>query len=364
MASHSKRKKKQSYRRDVGILISALAVLGVFVFIGLPHGVLFQKESEKQSGAEKTAEENASKPITLVFVGDIMMDRGVRRSIEKNFSGDYHALFKNTSYIKDADIAFANLEGPVGVTGRRVGSEYSFHMDPSALTAVRDAGFDIVSFANNHVGDYAQTGFEESLSELQKNSILYAGAGITYADATTPRIITVRGLKVGFLAATDVGPNWMKATDAHANMPAQPGILLATDPNLSNIITDAKAQVDVLVMSFHWGIEYSSANARQASLAHRVIDAGADIVVGAHPHVMQKTETYKGKPIFYSLGNFIFDQYFSPYTLEGMVGEVSIDPKTKQLTPSEQIVPLSKQFIPQALIPFDESMLLTKSFVP
>jgi poly-gamma-glutamate synthesis protein (capsule biosynthesis protein) len=150
----------------------------------------------------------------------------------------------------------------------------------------------------------------------------------------------------------------MKATDDRA------GVLLANDPNLSKIIADAKAQVDILVVSFHFGVEYSPANTRQKQLAHAAIDAGADIVVGGHPHVMQRVETYNGKPIFYSLGNFIFDQYFSPYTLEGMVAEVSIDPKTKQLTPSEQVVPISKQFVPQPLIPFQEPMLLAKAFTP
>lgn len=343
-------------------LVVALAVLGVFVYVGLPKEALLRKEK---------VEENFSRPITLVMVGDIMMDRGVRRSVEKNFGGDYAALFKNTEYIKDADIAFANLEGPVGTAGRRVGSEYSFHMSPASLAAARDAGFDVVSFANNHVGDYAQAGFEESLNLLRQNTILYAGAGTDYIDATTPRIITVRGLKIGFLATTDVGPTWMKATAAPAGTPAtreaessHAGVVLASDPHLSEIIADAKAQVDVLVMSFHWGIEYSPANARQVSLAHHAIDAGADIVVGAHPHVMQRVETYNGKPIFYSLGNFIFDQYFSPYTLEGMVAEVSIDPFTKEISATEKVVPISKQFIPQQLIPFDGSMLLTKPFTP
>jgi poly-gamma-glutamate synthesis protein (capsule biosynthesis protein) len=165
-------------------------------------------------------------------------------------------------------------------------------------------------------------------------------------------------MKIGFLAATDVGPNWLAAKAD------SPGILLASDPNLSTIIANAKKQVDVLVMSFHWGTEYSPANAHQESLAHQAVDAGADIIVGSHPHVMERIETYKGKPIFYSLGDFIFDQYFSPYTMEGMVATVFIDPETKELTSIEKVSPLDKNFVPQVLIPFDESMLVTKTFIP
>src|SRR5262249_35794721 len=155
-------------------------------------------------------------------------------------------------------------------------------------------------------------GFLATLETLKNNNLLYAGAGENYTDATTPRIIEVRGMKIGFLGATDVGPTWLAATDT------KPGVLLANDPHLTEIVADAKAQVDVLAMSFHWGNEYSPVNAHQEQIAHTVIDAGADIVVGHHPHVMERVEEYKGKPIFYSLGNFIFDQYFSEHTMRGM----------------------------------------------
>lgn len=299
-----------------------------------------------------------SQPITLTFVGDVMMDRGVRRSIERNFASDYGALFANTAYLADADIAFANLEGPVAVSGRNVGSKYSFHMDPATLAPLRSSGIDIVSFANNHVGDWTIEAFSETLENLTAHNILYAGAGANKAAVTTPTIIAVRGMRIGFLAATDVGPNWLKATESN------PGILLASDPDLSTIIANAKEQVDVLVVSYHWGDEYAPANARQVSLAHAAIDAGADIVVGHHPHVMERVETYNDKLIFYSLGNFIFDQSFSVHTMRGMVAHVSIDPITKGLTSRIEVSPLSRQFIPQPLVPFDESMLVTKTFVP
>jgi poly-gamma-glutamate synthesis protein (capsule biosynthesis protein) len=310
------------------------------------------------SSAGKILTPEDVKPVTLVLVGDIMMDRGVRRSVGNTFGGDYSAMFTHTSYLKDADIAFANLEGTVAESGRNVGSRFSFHMNPIVASTLGDAGFDIVSFANNHVGDWDRAAFDETLLQLQEAQVKYAGAGTNYADASTPRIVTVRGMKIGFIASTDVGPKWLAATDTKS------GILLSSDPKLPDIVRAAKAQVDVLVVSFHWGNEYSPANAHQQALAHAVIDAGADIVVGHHPHVMERVEEYNGKPIFYSLGNFIFDQSFSPHTMHGMVATVSIDPSTKTITHTEQVSPLSRQFVPQPLVPFDTSMLVSKTFVP
>jgi poly-gamma-glutamate synthesis protein (capsule biosynthesis protein) len=325
----------------VVIVVGAIAVLALRT--DAPTQILPPKKSE---------------PVTITFVGDIMMDRGVRRSIENNFGGEYGALFANTSYLAQSDITFGNLEGSVAYGGTNVGSRFSFRMDPISLVALREAGFDIVSFANNHVGDYAVSGFLESLAQLTTNDILYTGAGEHYSDVGTPTVIDVRGTTIGFLASTDVGPNWLAATET------KPGILLASDPDMATIVARAQEHVDILAMSVHWGNEYSPASTRQQKMARALVDAGVDIVVGHHPHVMQAVEEYNGKLIYYSLGNFIFDQYFSPHTMRGMVATVSIDPETKALTHTQQVSTLSRQFIPQPLIPFDESMLVTKTFTP
>lgn len=329
------------------ILIIILVLISVGVWV-------FPKAKEQEQVTGKVAEPS---PVTLVLVGDIMFDRGVRRKIEGTYKNDYSKLFEHTSYLKDADIAFGNLEGPVATSGYKVGSRFSFRMNPDGLLAMKGAGFDVVSFANNHVGDYTLAAFNETIANLHNVSIIPVGAG-TYDVARTVQVKTVRGLDIGFLAFSDVGPEWMKATQTRS------GILLANDPNLVEIIRSAKELVDVLVVSFHWGDEYSPANAREEKLATSAIDAGADIIVGHHPHVMQRVDFYKDKPIFYSLGNFIFDQYFSPHTLRGMVGFVSIDPETKAISVETRVSVQNTDFIPQPLVPFEETMLVTKRFVP
>ncbi len=187
-------------------------------------------------------------------------------------------------------------------------------MSPFVLPALKEAGFDIFSLANNHVGDWNVVAHEDTLQRLSENNILKTGASLNKEEAETPTIIEKNGIKFGFLGFSDVGPAWMEAKKDN------PGILLASDPNFESIINKANNECEVLIISFHWGEEYKTThNARQETLAHKAIDAGADLIIGHHPHVIQDIETYNGKPIVYSLGNFIFDQSFSRNTMKGML---------------------------------------------
>lgn len=255
---------------------------------------------------------------TLTFAGDTMLDRGVKINVIKNFNNDYLKIFENVDIFKNDDISFVNLEGPVSDLGHNVGSIYSFRMPVETIPALKKTGIDIVSFANNHVGDYTNLAFTDTLDRLRANDIAWTGAGYNYDDAKTVRIITVNDIKIGYIGFSDVGPNWMKANTTN------PGILLANDPNIKEIISNAKLAVDVLVVSFHWCEEYEKHNVRQEYLAKTVIDSGADLVVGHHPHVAQDIKYYKEKPIIYSLGNFVFDQYFSTETMTGLVVQIEI----------------------------------------
>lgn len=309
-------------------------IILILVFIIIGFGIKFlrakvdvKNETSQVNQIQVVEERIPPKETTIVFVGDIMLDRAVRTSVVKNFGGDYNKLFTNISELKGSDILFGNLEGPVSLVGNNVGSKYSFRMDPIALDALKNAGFDIVSFANNHVGDWSINAFTDTLKRLSEFGIEKTGAGITKSDAQTPTIIEKNGVKFGFLGFSDVGPDWMKASETN------PGIILASDPEFNRIISDAKQRVDVLIVSVHWGVEYKNIhNKRQEDLAHRAIDSGADLVIGHHPHVIEDVEIYKDKPIAYSLGNFIFDQYFSKDTMEGMVFEATFEGKTLKET--------------------------------
>lgn len=251
---------------------------------------------------ERTAD---TATVTLGFVGDIMLDRGVRTNVETKLGGSYDTLF---THVKDTftsfDILFGNLEGPIADPdrGTRKGSKYSFRMDPRSASALARAGFDIVSFANNHVGDYGDEAFIDTLTHLDSARISYTGAGTTQSEASTVRIITKNNIRIGYLGFTDVGPTWMQATETR---PGTQNVNKEYDATIKR----AKEQVDVLIVSMHAGEEYQTKpNKRQKDLAYRAIDAGATAFIGHHPHVIGPVEEYKGGVIAYSLGNAVFDQ--------------------------------------------------------
>src|SRR3989344_4506107 len=303
---------------------------------------------------EKIGTPNIKDPnfITLTFGGDIMMDRGVKNSVRKNFNGDYSKLFEKSKVLRDilkkSDIVFANLEGPASNKGADLRNLYSFRMDPETIPALKGAGISVLSVANNHIGDWGRLAYIDSLSRLTENEILYTGGGNTKEEAETPAIIEKYGMKIGFLGFSDVGPTCMEAGTDKA------GQLLASDPRFDEIVANAAKQVDYLLVSFHFGDEYKPKhNARQEYLAHKAVDAGAKVVIGHHPHVIEDTEVYSRKGctqsscmsyIIYSLGNFIFDQSWSEPTMQGMLlemklsrnGEIAVKKNTMELNSAFQ----------------------------
>ncbi len=281
--------------------------------------------------------------VNLAFLGDIMLDRGVKNSVNKNFGGDYSSLFEKLSLLQKNDIVFGNLEGPASDKGKDLGNLYAFRMDPSVIPALRGAGIDILSVTNNHMADWGREAYIDTLNRLKENEILYTGGGTIY-EAQQPRIIEKYGMKIGYLAFSDKGPASMKVTDENI------GVLLANDPNFDDIIQKAAKQVDYLVVYFHYGEEYKTKhNQRQKDLAHRAIDNGAKIVIGSHPHVIQDTEVYKNGYIAYSLGNFIFDQAFSPETMQGMLLEIKLN-RDGSMSVKKNIVKLNRAFKPDTVI--------------
>jgi poly-gamma-glutamate synthesis protein (capsule biosynthesis protein) len=281
--------------------------------------------------------------VSLGFAGDIMLDRGVRNSVVKNFGGDYSKLFDNLDILKKFDIFFANLEGTASDQGADRHNLYSFRMDPAVVPALAGAGVDILSVASNHVGDWGRPAYIDTLARLTENETAYAGGGATESSAEQPTVIEKNGMRIGYLAFTDKGPDWMAATAT------EPGVLLASNPNFDQIVQNAMKQVDYLVVSFHFGEEYQTThNARQTQLAHEAIDDGAKIVIGAHPHVVEETEVYKDGFIAYSLGNFIFDQPFSANTMQGMILELNLN-KDGSMTDTKDMVQLNSAFQPASV---------------
>lgn len=290
--------------------------------------------------------------VTLAFLGDIMLDRGVRNSVNKNFKGDYSALFEKLSILKKSDIVFANLEGTASDKGKDLGNLYSFRMDPSVIPSLKGAGINMLSVANNHVGDWGRIAYIDTLSRLKENEIQYTGGGSLF-EAENPTIVEKNGIKIGYLGFSDVGPSWMEATEDSA------GLLLANNPKFDIIIQNASKQVDYLIVSFHFGDEYKTKhNKRQEYLAHKAIDNGAKIVVGHHPHVIEDVEIYSPKSctqnscvgyIAYSLGNFIFDQKFSTNTMQGMFLEIKLN-KNGSMSARKNTIKLNSFFQPDKII--------------
>lgn len=309
--------------------------------------------------ANTVVKEPESKKAHVLFVGDIMVDRGVENSVKNNMGGDFARLFDNLGYFKTADFVFGNLEGPVTPKGPDVGSRFSFAMDSKILPVLINNNFKMVSFANNHVGDRSNSGFADTLSNLDAVGLAYAGAARNKLEASTVKVVTTNGIKIGFIACTDVGPDWLAATASN------PGILLCKDANLPTIISTAKSQVDFLIFTAHWGAEYHPKSTRQTTLAHMAVDNGADMVIGHHPHVIQATEWYKDKFIAYSLGNFIFDQYFSTHTMHGLMVDAIIDPTTKTQV-SLKIIELNKdgnKYQPKEIRDATDADFITKGVV-
>lgn len=304
--------------------------------------------------------------ITMTFAGDIMMDRGVKNSVIKNFNNDYSMLFQKSNNLleifKKSDIVFANLEGTVSDLGVDKKNLYSFRMNPSVIPALKGVGISILSLANNHIGDWGRTAFTDTLTRLKENEILYTGGGNNKTEAETPTIIEKYGMKIGFLGFSDVGPSYMEAGIEKA------GILLANNPNFDEIIKQASKQVDYLIVTFHFGDEYKTKhNARQEYLAHKAIDSGAKIVIGHHPHVVEDTEVYKSKDctqnscmgyIAYSLGNFIFDQSWSKPTMQGMLLEIKLN-RDGSMTAKKNTTQLNSAFQLEKIIEGKEEKVKT-----
>ncbi len=239
-------------------------------------------------------------PVRILALGDVMLGRNVRVLMDRN--GSAYPFRNLAGSFLGYDVILANLEGPVLRDAPRTPmGEMRFAFTPEAVAELRRAGVDAVSIANNHIQDQGAAGLFETRRLLAAADIASFGQSGP-AGESAPWLTAFGGRNFGFLAWNATGPSF------------DPDSALRLVSQTRRLNPDA-----FLWISMHWGNEYEDVSSPgQRELARALVDAGADIVIGHHPHVVQEVEVYRGKPIFYSLGNFIFDQYFSQETQEGL----------------------------------------------
>lgn len=262
------------------------------------------------------------KELTVSIVGDILLDRGVGKEISRN--GIKYPYEKIKDIVKDADITFGNLECPITTEGAPILKKRNlvFQADPSNTNALKDAGFDILNLANNHSMDYNAKGLMNTVQNLHSREIETVGAGKDREDAHKPVFIEKKGIIIGFMGYSAF------PSEGYFYFDYKPGVSYANEDKLAQEIKQAKTGCDLLIVSFHWGKEFDhSTSEHQKFLAHLAVENGADVIIGHHPHVLQGVEVYRAKPIFYSLGNFVFDRQIPPGTDETMILNLKVSDK-------------------------------------
>ncbi|MBA2718785.1 MAG: CapA family protein [Chloroflexi bacterium] len=285
---------------------------------------------------------------TLVAGGDVMLDRGVAETLKIKGKGadfpfdggtaEITSICKDCSpfgwdtpvtrrtgqagvvrhLVESANIAIANFENPAPNVFRYHTSGTRFSADPKLIAGLANAGIDWVGLANNHIGDAGQTGILQTIANLEKYGIASSGAGTNLAAARKPAILEAHGVKVAFLAYDTIAGSYTAGT-------ARPGSAKLTASAVkADVAAARKAGAEVVIVFPHWGTEYDATPfRRQQALARAAIDAGADMVIGNHAHWAGAMEVRTGKPIWYALGNFIFDQTWSIPTMEGITLELT-----------------------------------------
>jgi poly-gamma-glutamate synthesis protein (capsule biosynthesis protein) len=233
--------------------------------------------------------------VTIVFAGDVTLADALEASLGERTE----EVFDNWD-VGEKDLLMVNLENPITTSQATLPKEFNFKMRPRYVGALKRGRVDIVNLANNHTYDFGSSGLVETMRVLDSMGIAYVGAGTNLEDARQPVIYTVRGVRIGFLGFHGRGAVWNATA-------TKPGVAPRTESVILEDVEKLRPLVDFVVVNFHWGTELAEIPDRaQITLAHQTIDAGADLIIGHHPHVLQGIEDYKGKVIAYSLGNFVF----------------------------------------------------------
>ncbi len=278
---------------------------------------------------QDSASEKSQLGVNIAIVGDMEVNR---KDPEKVFD-------KVIPELRKADIRFGGLEASLSERGSAVGGKIVMRHDPKMVAAYLAGGFEVVAFASNHCLDYGMEPFLDTLDLLDQHRIRYVGAGRNIAEARKPAIIEKKGMRVGFLSYLLLVPLGWGAHPARAGIApiredALYGPPYVNEEDLEAMIQDIETKrpnVDVLISSYHWGSSQSrTLTLSQKAVAHAAIDAGADLVIGRHPHILQGIEVYNSKAIFYALGNFALDHahpMFLPTVKESILVNCCIQEK-------------------------------------
>lgn len=270
-------------RNQAFLLILAASFLILLVYL-LPV--------KKESNLEKSLEVFQHK-VEVILTGDVMLGRSVMSVSLKSKNDPNYPFEKVGETLKSADLTFINLENPIIEDCPFTNSGFTFCTDPKMISGLKFAGIDVATLANNHTQNYGEEGLKKTSNFLEENDIKVVGMDNLV-------IQTKKETKFGFLGFDFTLKN-IKQSDL-------------------DLVKDSKGKVDVLIVSVHWGEEYQArANKVQREIAKKLVEAGADIVVGHHPHWVQDEEEINGKPVYYSLGNLVFDQMWSEETKKGMI---------------------------------------------
>ncbi|MFH1226152.1 MAG: CapA family protein [bacterium] len=247
----------------------------------------------------------AEEPLRFLFFGDMMLDREIGLRIKQNGLAYFFEKIAATDLFQDKDIISCNLEGAVTNGGAHYAPDnvYDFAFSPEVIGQLRAYNFNFFNLANNHLADQGDRGLLETRTNLGGLGIGFSGCPDGQVADCSYEILEIKNKKIGLVGLSMVY-----------------GLL--RDQDVRDLIAGIAADVDLVLVSIHWGAEYvHNFNSAQQTTARLFIDSGADLVVGHHPHVVQGIEIYNNRPIFYSLGNFIFDQYFSVDTQRGLAVE-------------------------------------------
>jgi poly-gamma-glutamate capsule biosynthesis protein CapA/YwtB (metallophosphatase superfamily) len=259
-------------------LLSALAALGLLI-------------------GPAAADESAT--ARLLVAGDIMLDDGPGRQL----AAGVDPFAPCASVLQGADFTIGNLECVIATGGAKVEKPYNFRADPRAIPLLKKY-FDAVAVSNNHSGDFGPQALVEQCERLERAGLKYFGGGRNLVDAHRPLVIDTHGIRIVVLGYNEFKPREFEAQSHRAGVAWSVDALVVRDIHLAR----TQAQADLVIPLMHWGDEEEpEPNQRQRSFARAMIDAGADVVVGGHPHITQGAEYYQRHLIVYSLGNFVFD---------------------------------------------------------